>query len=69
MRIQLARNVFVSGEPRSTGDVIDVDDVVGRELLLLHRGSLVVDAPAAEVATIEAPEHADVRPQAARRKG
>jgi hypothetical protein len=58
MRIRLTRNTFVEGQSLSCGDEVEVKDVVGRQLLAIHK--------AVEIEDPHADPHPGLHPAASR---
>jgi len=59
MRIRILRQTSINGQPVRVGDVINVDEVVARTLLLMRKAELVLEPdPIPEpVAAPAAPDH------------
>lgn len=55
MKIQIIASTFIDGAPKDPGDIVDVADGVGRELIGLNRAVPCVDSSPAVAPAPDAP--------------
>lgn len=64
MKVELTRGVFIGHDPKKAGDVLDVSDAFGRELLAMGKAQLVSgEASARGAMTTESVPALDTAPK------